>query len=55
MGGDSQLFRRSSDKPAGGHHDPSPAAELTALLWIVAGLLGVLDTLWWFSNRVFSP
>jgi hypothetical protein len=32
-----------------------PTSELTALLWIVAGLLGVLDVAWWFSNSILSP
>jgi hypothetical protein len=35
-------------------HRPPPS-ELTALLWIVAGLIGVLDVAWWFSNSIFSP
>jgi hypothetical protein len=29
--------------------------QLTAVLWIVAGLVAVLDALWWFSNRLVSP
>jgi hypothetical protein len=43
--------------------DDDPAADdgrprvndLAALLWVGAGLLGVLDIAWWLSNRLFSP
>ena len=33
---------------------PSPGSELTALLWVVAVLIAVLELAWWWSVAVFS-
>jgi hypothetical protein len=32
----------------------TPGSELTALLWIAVTLLAVLETAWWFSERLYS-
>ena len=40
--------RRSTNE-----HESPPGDEVTALLWIVAVLLAVLELGWWFFSRMY--
>jgi hypothetical protein len=31
-----------------------PGSELAALLWVIAALLAVLETSWWWFDRIYS-
>jgi hypothetical protein len=35
--------------------EPPPGSGLTAFLWTLAVLLGLLDLIWWWSDRIFTP
>ncbi len=36
------------------HDDTPPGNELAAILWVIATLLAVFETLWWWFDRVYS-
>jgi hypothetical protein len=40
-------------RPAGADGKP-PGSELAALLWVIAVLLAVFETLWWWFDRIYS-
>jgi hypothetical protein len=31
-----------------------PENELTVFLWVIAGLVGVLELVWWLFDRMYS-
>ena len=41
-------------RPIGSDPERPPGNELTALLWIVAALIAVLELAWWFAGRIYS-
>jgi len=40
-------------RPVGDDGMP-PGNELAALLWVIAALLAVFETLWWWFDRIYS-
>jgi hypothetical protein len=34
--------------------DPPPGNELAAFLWVVAGLIAVVEVAWWLVGRMYA-
>ena len=34
--------------------EPSPGAELTAFLWVIAAMIGVFELVWFLADRMYS-
>lgn len=45
---------RNRDRPMNTQAGPSPESELTALLWVTAGLIAMLELAWWMFDRMYS-
>jgi hypothetical protein len=43
----------AQQRPAGADGKP-PGSDLAALLWLIAVLLAVFETLWWWFDRIYS-